>query len=482
MASSTGPPCRGGHKKPSGNLVPGDGLPSMQASDTGSGAKDKNPAPSTQQQQAIGTTEGSSESTHPKNVIWNPIHTDKLVDWLLNHHANCRILFSDKNASDLPPLPAERPLGHNKKDVQGIIAQVVFVDDAIYKIMYAANPVKFQISVGNQINTLKLAYWKCRGRFKQTGVGIIPGHPKFLNLHHAFFPWYDDLHSIWQGNPSFDLDPVNSEPDKNHAEDFLGIVQTKSSGTKKTTTSTAATSAKPTDAPTTLPNELDEEPEDGKAHQDDHEDLMDGEQLLPNFFEPERMDFDDEEPPRDVDMESVSAQRDQLRGHPSTPTGVYSQFSLLRKACTPFTDSCTAFCQSSPYLRPPRSTSVVSASTSSSGSSRRINGKISPSSKTTSTKASAVSAEKCDSQLRHQVSDLNQEVESMLASSSSGKTARYIAKMDYVLKGRELEYMTEELKVHRKDDEDKYHEAEMLHLKIQLAELMKNSPAQSSPA
>lgn len=153
MASSTGPPCRGGHKKPSGNSVPGDGLPSVQASDTGSGAKDKNPAPSTQQQQAIGTTEGSSESMHPKNVIWNSTHTDKLIDWLLNHPANCRILFSDKNASDLPPLPAERPLGHNKKDVQGIIAQVVFVDDAVYKIMYAANPVKFQISVGNQINT-----------------------------------------------------------------------------------------------------------------------------------------------------------------------------------------------------------------------------------------------------------------------------------------------------------------------------------------
>ena len=141
---------------------------------------------------------------------------------------------------------------------------------------------------------------------------------------------------------------------------------------------------------------------------------------------------------------------------------------------------------------------------SSSGSSHRINGKISPSSKTTSTKASAVSAEKGDSQLQHQVSNLNQEVESMLASSSSGKTARYIAKMDYVLKGRELEYMTEELKVHRKDDEDKYQreqemqkldielkqtelsvlnsEAETLCLKIQLAELMKNRLAQSSPA
>lgn len=80
------------------------------------------------------------------------------------------------------------------------------------------------------------------------------------------------------------------------------------------TTSTVATSAKPADAPTTFPNELDEEPEDGEAHQDDHEDLMDGEQLLPNFFEPEWMDFD-EEPPQDVDMESVSAQGDQVCSH-----------------------------------------------------------------------------------------------------------------------------------------------------------------------
>ncbi|KIN98422.1 hypothetical protein M404DRAFT_97961, partial [Pisolithus tinctorius Marx 270] len=149
------------------------------------------------------------ESTQPKNINWDTPHTEILVQWLLSHPANCRILFSDKNSGDLPPslssTSTERLVGHNKKEVQAMITQAIFEDDSIYKDMYTASAAKFQVSMGNQ----------CRGLCVHTDV--------VLNN----FPWYDNLHSIWPGNPSFDPKPFNSEPNKNYAEGFLAVIQNK---------------------------------------------------------------------------------------------------------------------------------------------------------------------------------------------------------------------------------------------------------------
>ncbi|KAI5994955.1 hypothetical protein EDC04DRAFT_2613086 [Pisolithus marmoratus] len=50
----------------------------------------------------------------------------------------------DKNLGDLLPLPMERLMGHNKKEVQSIITEVVFGDDPVYKDMYSASATKFQ--------------------------------------------------------------------------------------------------------------------------------------------------------------------------------------------------------------------------------------------------------------------------------------------------------------------------------------------------
>jgi len=64
----------------------------------------------------------------------------------------------------------------------------------------------------------------------------------------------------------------------------------------------------------------------------------------------------------------------------------------------------------------------------------------------------------------------------MLASSSSNKTTRYLAKMEYVIKGRELDLMKEEIKVQWQDMEERHQkEQEMKKLDIELKNAEKSA-------
>jgi len=150
MASSSEQHHRGGAKRPPGNS--GSGRASTTKSTRG-GSKGKTPARSSQQA-IIATENVPVESPQLKNISWDAsTRTDILVDWLLSHPSNQRILFSDKNLGGAPPSSNEGPVGHNKKEVQSLIAEAVFKNDSQYKDAYAAAPAKFQASVGNRITT-----------------------------------------------------------------------------------------------------------------------------------------------------------------------------------------------------------------------------------------------------------------------------------------------------------------------------------------
>ena len=145
------------------------------------------------------------------------------------------------------------------------------------------------------------------------------------------FPWYDNSHSIWQGNPSFDSDGINSTPDKNHVGDLYDMTQRKTA-VKKTLSSGAGTSANvppSTEANENLmgpnamemPNETGEdqavEDDGGKEARvpldptmDEHEDVMYDEGPPLDFWEQEQMDIGNDE--QDIDMDSASAQGDQV--------------------------------------------------------------------------------------------------------------------------------------------------------------------------
>ncbi|KIN98360.1 hypothetical protein M404DRAFT_31362 [Pisolithus tinctorius Marx 270] len=440
MASSSEQAHRGGSNRPTGNS--GSGCGSSSRSTRGR-TKGKNPASSSQW--AVTTTGDASttEGLQPKNINWDIPHTDILVNWLLTHPTNRRILFSDKITTVSPPSPDEGPVGHNKKEVQAIIAEVVFKNHPYYKDMY-------------------------------------------------------------MGNPSFDSDLNNSGPDKNCAEDFLAIVQNKSSGTQKTSDLGVGSPATPADEGTpsntgTEEMRSDQDLEDGEVDERMFHvgDLVvnEGDEFADSIFDLEGMDpgFGDGE---DVNMDSVLVHSDQVHFYWDITNGsllmnqqsypqlltpeVRSQFSLPHKSCTPFLDNCSAFCQS-PYLHPPTSTgSIISSASSSSSSSHKGKAVVrtlwSSSSKTTSMKASSLPVTCNKSQLQSQVIDLSQEAESILASLSSGKTAQYLAKMQHMLKDWELELRKEQLRMQWKDVEDKYQrEQELQKLDIELKNAEENA-------
>lgn len=64
----------------------------------------------------------------------------------------------------------------------------------------------------------------------------------------------------------------------------------------------------------------------------------------------------------------------------------------------------------------------------------------------------------------------------MLASSSSGKTACYLAKMEYVIKGQELDLMKEDMKGQQQDvEEQHWQEQEWKKLDIELKNTKKST-------
>ncbi|KAF9230970.1 hypothetical protein BU15DRAFT_68731 [Melanogaster broomeanus] len=189
-----------------------------------------------------------------------------LMEYLLIHLVDCHVLFNDKHTGN-----TKKSSGHTKKDIQAVITKIIFEHDSAYAEAYQATPDKFQ----------------------QSGKGIVPSHPKYSNLLeivNAKFPYYNDLHSLWEGNPSYNPDLVSSKPKKNHAEDFLSLVKMKK----------AATTTSVTAIPTDNAAEVDEDPEsDAPVGGDDGEEPEDGFGGTPDIH------MDEEEEENEVQSEAA---------------------------------------------------------------------------------------------------------------------------------------------------------------------------------
>ncbi|KAF9232618.1 hypothetical protein BU15DRAFT_81024 [Melanogaster broomeanus] len=453
-------------------------------------------------------------------VYWEhvPARTDRLLDYLLKHPADYHVLFHDKHTgTSTSALPSDaRPSGRSKKDVQAVIAKYVFKHDAVYGEAYKADPDKFQVCVGNRLGTLKTSYRKYHNRFKQSGEGIDPGDPRYANLLEAVtteFPYFSDLNSLWHGNPSYDANLVSSAPNKNHAQDFLSAVG-KKSRTKGAKSNIAAPLLTINNGEIDEDNQNDAEATNdvgltsGEAVHGDNEQHVPDVDMGDEGEEYEEDDFNDHhqweqtslKAGDDVEMGSVRGQNMSPSPTPPPsrrPARTRSKFSLPQVARTPSGDARASFRNSSPYLRPPTSTSSVGAASSSVSSSGRKSGKLhtpwSNSSETSSTRGASGSAHvarRVKSELLGCISGLNDETESIIASLASGKTAQYQAKIDYAMQDRELDFRREMRDIERADAEVAHirnqeakkldielleKEAETLRLKIQLAGLSRSN-------
>ncbi|KAI6156379.1 hypothetical protein EDD17DRAFT_1764350 [Pisolithus thermaeus] len=161
-------------------------------------------------------------------VQWDATCTDQLITWLLTHATDRHIPFHDKNtgeSSHAPPAaPSDKPSSHNKKEVHLAITSHIFANDPVYSRQWAANSDRFQVSVMNHLVSLKDKYRKHVKSLSQTGAGVAPGTDNLHKMIINSFPHFEDLDSIWRGNPSFDARPFTSDQQMNHAEDMLSLV------------------------------------------------------------------------------------------------------------------------------------------------------------------------------------------------------------------------------------------------------------------
>ncbi|KAI6009597.1 hypothetical protein F5J12DRAFT_782105 [Pisolithus orientalis] len=173
-----------------------------------------------------------------KTIYWERYThlTRELLAWLWDNPADHAILFNKKR--DQSALGNARSHAHHKKEINGVITEVIFSKDLIYGTVYATQTERFASAVGSHL-----------ARFKFTGEGIDPNNPAYSNLlgtYHgpsplytmwlvsytvfileevvAEFPFWEECNCMWHGNPTYDARLFNPAPGTNWMGDFLPIV------------------------------------------------------------------------------------------------------------------------------------------------------------------------------------------------------------------------------------------------------------------
>ncbi|KAL4070235.1 hypothetical protein V8B97DRAFT_2024224 [Scleroderma yunnanense] len=155
------------------------------------------PSPSMPEKNAQGS---SNES---QGVYWEcyPHLTEKLLSWLWDNLADHVVLFNEKKDTNTQGTSA-KPHGQCKKDINAVIAHIVFHDDVVYGEIYANSAEKF------------------------TSAGIDPNDSNHQTLQekiHAESLFWEDCHQIWHGNPAYSTKAFNAAPGTNQVEHFLSI-------------------------------------------------------------------------------------------------------------------------------------------------------------------------------------------------------------------------------------------------------------------
>ncbi|KAG1890699.1 uncharacterized protein F5891DRAFT_1197855 [Suillus fuscotomentosus] len=165
------------------------------------------------------------------SISWQavPQRTNRLVDYLVGHPPDCRILFASEKKNPANREAEGRPSGKDKNEIHTVIARVIFSDDPQYAVLYASNPNKFWDSVYNHIVALCTKFRDIHAEFESTGAGIMPiDSETSVNLHRKYekdFPWYNQLYSIWGSHPSFSAKTSLSKPGIEHASDLFSLTR-----------------------------------------------------------------------------------------------------------------------------------------------------------------------------------------------------------------------------------------------------------------
>ncbi|KAI6024362.1 hypothetical protein EDC04DRAFT_2606530 [Pisolithus marmoratus] len=141
-------------------------------------------------------------------VLWEPYPqlTRDLLTWILDHPADCAVLFNKK----IDQSVLGKPHSMQKKNINVVIGDSLFHHNHHYA------------------DLLKNKYQQQASRFKSTGEGIDPNDPNHWNLHEkvlADFPFWDECNWLWHDNPAYNARVFNAIPGANWTGDFLSIIK-----------------------------------------------------------------------------------------------------------------------------------------------------------------------------------------------------------------------------------------------------------------
>ncbi|KAG1812332.1 hypothetical protein EV424DRAFT_1349366 [Suillus variegatus] len=163
--------------------------------------------------------EGNLEDTRAQDLH----RTDTLVTHLTTNPSDAHTLFYEgkKTAGS---STEERPTGRDKGDIHRILSKLIFEKDSEYSALYAEDPKKFDVSVGNRCTALRKLFRDQHDKFNKTGAGVTPlDEHAATNLHKQVllkFPWYDQLHPFLFSNPTIGAKIFTSQPGVDHAADY----------------------------------------------------------------------------------------------------------------------------------------------------------------------------------------------------------------------------------------------------------------------
>ena len=114
--------------------------------------------PPTSKKSASQSKRGWKSAQNPTDesrvVYWEryPHLTKKLLSWLWDNLADCAVLFNERKDSNTQGSSA-KPHGRHKKDINAVIARVIFHQDIVYGAVYNNGPEKFVSVVGSHLAT-----------------------------------------------------------------------------------------------------------------------------------------------------------------------------------------------------------------------------------------------------------------------------------------------------------------------------------------
>ncbi|KAG1880724.1 hypothetical protein C8R48DRAFT_767502 [Suillus tomentosus] len=186
-------------------------------------------------------TSGQDQARAPKfSVQWqaDPRRTEKIMEHLRTHPADCRVLFYSDNKSH---ADGDRPSAKDKVSICQIIAKSVFENDPEYANYYPDDPERFRDSTNSHISGLRKKYREFHDKLHSTGAGVTPlDETTAANLHAQIleeFSWYDDLAAILGGNPALSLKTISSAPGVDHASKYFSLVQASTAGSASSSSS-----------------------------------------------------------------------------------------------------------------------------------------------------------------------------------------------------------------------------------------------------